>query len=72
MLFFGHFIIGVTLLQSDTVWAFLCSASTALGHTYVLTDAYNFAFHRHCMSVRAVYDDYRVLLDKCDEFNRQL
>ena len=44
----------------------------ALGRKYVLTNAYTRASHRHCMAVVPVYDDYRILFDKCDKFNRRL
>ena len=45
----------------------------ALGRKHVLTNnACTRCSHRRCMAVVPVYDDYRILLDKCDIFKRRL
>ena len=43
-----------------------------LGRKYVLTNAYTQYSRPHDKTVVPVYDDYRVLFDKCDKYNRRL
>ena len=45
-----------------------------LGRKYVLSNAYSqqSSRHRHSIGVVPVYDDYRILFDKCDKFDKRL
>ena len=45
-----------------------------LERKYVLTNAYTQTSFCHCynVSVVPVYDDYNILFDKCDKFNKRL
>ena len=45
-----------------------------LGRKYVLTNActQHSSRHGHSIGVVPVYDDYRILFDKCDKFNKRL
>ena len=44
----------------------------SFGRKYVLTSAYTQYSRPHDKTVVPVYDDYRVLFDKCDKYNRRL
>ena len=46
--------------------------STHFGRKYVISNAYIQVRHPENQCVVPVYDDYRVLFDKCDKFNRSL